>query len=163
VILYLSVSISLEWACMGLTLCIAWCVHRAVTAYSWLDSYSSILPFFYVMKNEIMQYLYSIFYFHTIHFCSMFINNQQMHWIFSSLWFYSAAATCFDMCVSSSGSYSVPAELHANRMQRLIRLYIIRCYVSVMWRPGVYRTVWLHCQACTAYTLGNVTRHQAST
>jgi hypothetical protein len=34
----------------------------------------------------------------------------------------------------------VPAELHANRMQWLIRLSVIR-YVSVMWRPGVHRSV----------------------
>jgi hypothetical protein len=37
----------------------------------------------------------------------------------------------------------VPAELHANRMQWLIRLCVIRCYVSVMWRPGMHRSVWL--------------------
>jgi hypothetical protein len=48
-----------------------------------------------------------------------------------SLLLYSAAPTCFDTCVSSSGSSSVPAELHANRMQWLIRLCVIRCYVSV--------------------------------
>jgi hypothetical protein len=64
-------------------------------------------------------------------------NNQQMHWFFNSLLFYSAAPTCFDTCVSSSGSSSVSAESHANRMQWLIRLCVIRCYVSVMWRPGV--------------------------
>ena len=38
VILCLSVSVSLEWACICLTVCIAWCLHHAVTAYSWLDS-----------------------------------------------------------------------------------------------------------------------------
>jgi hypothetical protein len=49
--------------------------------------------------------------------------------------------------VPSSGSSSVPAELHANRMQWLIRLSVIHCYVSVMWRPGTHRSVWLHCRA----------------
>jgi hypothetical protein len=71
----------------------------------------------------------------------MFMKNQQMHWSFSSLLFYSAAPTCFDTCVSSSGSSSVPAEIHMNRMQWLIRLWVIRCYVSVMWRPGVHQSV----------------------
>jgi hypothetical protein len=33
----------------------------------------------------------------------------------------------------------VPAELHANGMQWLIRLCVVRCYVSVMWRPGLCR------------------------
>jgi hypothetical protein len=41
----------------------------------------------------------------------------------------------------------VPAELHANRMQWLTRLCVIRCYVSVMWRPGVHRSVWIRCRA----------------
>jgi NADH:ubiquinone oxidoreductase subunit B-like Fe-S oxidoreductase len=31
----------------------------------------------------------------------------------------------------------VPAELHKNRMQWLIRFCVICCYVSIMWRPGV--------------------------
>jgi hypothetical protein len=43
----------------------------------------------------------------------------------------------------------VPAELHANRIQWLIRLCVIRGYVSVMWRPGVHRFVWLRCQVRT--------------
>jgi hypothetical protein len=60
-----------------------------------------------------------------------------------------AAPTCFDTYVSSSGSSSVPAELHANRMQRLIRPCVIRGYVSVMWRPGMQRSVWLCCQMRT--------------
>jgi hypothetical protein len=59
---------------------------------------------------------------------------------FSIVLFYSAAPTCFDTCVSSSGSSSVPAGLHANRMQWLIRLGVISCYVSVMWRPGMHRS-----------------------
>jgi hypothetical protein len=50
--------------------------------------------------------------------------------MFGSLLVYSAAPTCFDTYVSSSGSYSVPAELHANRIQWLIRLYVTRGYVS---------------------------------
>jgi hypothetical protein len=40
----------------------------------------------------------------------------------------------------------VPAELHANRMQWLIRLGVIRCYVSVMWRPGMRGSVRLRCR-----------------
>jgi hypothetical protein len=34
----------------------------------------------------------------------------------------------------------VHAKLHANRMQWLIRICVIRCYVSVMWRPGMHRS-----------------------
>jgi hypothetical protein len=45
----------------------------------------------------------------------------------------------------------VTAELHANRMQCLIRLCVIRCYISVMWRSGVHRPVWLRCQVRTHY------------
>jgi hypothetical protein len=41
----------------------------------------------------------------------------------------------------------MPAELHANRMPWLIKLRVIRGYVSVMWRPGVHRSVWL----CVCY------------
>jgi hypothetical protein len=59
---------------------------------------------------------------------------------FSSLLFYSAAHTCFDTCVSSSGSSSVPAELHINKMQWLIRLCVIRYNVPVILRPGMYST-----------------------
>jgi hypothetical protein len=44
----------------------------------------------------------------------MFINNQQMHQ-FLVIYYITATATCFDTCVPSSGSSSVPAELHANR------------------------------------------------
>jgi hypothetical protein len=51
----------------------------------------------------------------------------------------------------------VPAELHVNRMQWLIRLCVMRGYVSVVWRlgmrgyvsvtwrPGIHRSVWLRC------------------
>jgi hypothetical protein len=31
----------------------------------------------------------------------------------------------------------VPTELHENRTQWLIKPCVIRCYVSVMWRPGM--------------------------
>jgi hypothetical protein len=88
----------------------------------------------------------------TVHFCSMFMNNQQMHWFFSSLLFYSATPACFDTYVSSSGSSSVPAELYMNWMQWLIRLCVIRYYVSVMWRPSVHRSVRLRCQVRTHST-----------
>jgi hypothetical protein len=35
------------------------------------------------------------------------------------------------------------AELHANRMQWLIRPCITRRYVSVMWMSGIHRSVWV--------------------
>jgi hypothetical protein len=81
--------------------------------------------------------------------------------IFISLLFYFAAPMCFDTCVSSSGSSSLPAGLHANRMQWLIRLCVIRCYVSVIWRAGVHRSVCLLCGGlvCTdlsGYALSNI-------
>jgi hypothetical protein len=76
-------------------------------------------------------------------------------WVtFSSSLFYSAAATCFDTCVSPSGSSSVSAELYANRMQWLIRLCVIRCYVSAMWRPGTHWSVHIsppHNRLITTY------------
>jgi hypothetical protein len=53
--------------------------------------------------------------------------------------------------VSSSGSSSTPAELHVNQMQWLIRRCVIRYYVSVMWRPGMHRSVWLHYRVVTMY------------
>jgi hypothetical protein len=74
------------------------------------------------------------------------MNNQKMHRFL--------AVYCFILpllhvsthtYVSSSGSSSVPAELHANRMKWLIRFCVIRCYVSVVLRPGVNRSVWLRC------------------
>ena len=40
---------------MALTVCIAWCVHRAVTVYSWLDSF--IPPSFPVLCNETGNYV----------------------------------------------------------------------------------------------------------
>jgi hypothetical protein len=62
--------------------------------------------------------------------------------IFSSLLFYSAAPTCFDTCVLSSGSCSVPAELHENRMEWLIktlRYTLLRaCYVEAWHAPMGY-------------------------
>jgi hypothetical protein len=42
----------------------------------------------------------------------------------------------------------VPAELHANRMQWLLRLCVIRFYVYVMWRPGMHRSVHTDRFAC---------------
>jgi hypothetical protein len=33
----------------------------------------------------------------------------------------------------------VPAELHADRMQWLIKLCVVRCYVTAMWGPGMHR------------------------
>jgi hypothetical protein len=70
---------------------------------------------------------------------------------FSSLLFYSTTPTCFDTYVSSSGSSFVPAELHANRIQWLIRLRFTICLVTLP----------------SAYALDNITRqigaHQAST
>jgi hypothetical protein len=48
---------------------------------------------------------------------------------FSSLLFCSAAPTCFDTCVSSSGSFSVLAELHANP-ERL------------RWSSGLHAGLW---------------------
>jgi hypothetical protein len=72
-------------------------------------------------------------------FCSIFINNQKMHWFLAIIFF--CRSYMFRHCVSSSGSPSVPAELHANRMQWLIKLCVIRCYVSVMWRSGMHRSV----------------------
>jgi hypothetical protein len=59
---------------------------------------------------------------HILLYCLLFKNNQQMHWFLAVYYFYSAAPICFDTYVSSSGSCSVPAELHANRIQWLIRL-----------------------------------------
>jgi hypothetical protein len=69
-----------------------------------------------------------------------FINNQT-NALIVSVFYFSAAPTCFDTCVLSSGSPSLPSELHVNRRQWLIRLCVIRCYVSVMWRAGVHRSV----------------------
>jgi hypothetical protein len=40
----------------------------------------------------------------------------------------------------------VPAELDANRMQWLIRFCVIRGYVSVIWRSGMHRSLWLRCK-----------------
>jgi hypothetical protein len=84
------------------------------------------------------------FFFHTVLFLCLQITKNAL--IFSSLLFYSTAPTCFDMCVSLSGSSSVPVELHTNRIQWLIRHCVIGCYVSVMWKPGTHRSVWLCCR-----------------
>jgi hypothetical protein len=43
----------------------------------------------------------------------------------------------------------VPVELHANQMQWLIKLCVMRCYVSVTWRPGMLQSVWLRCRVRT--------------
>jgi hypothetical protein len=68
-------------------------------------------------------------------YLDMFMNNQQMHWFFTSL--------LFLICHSYMFQHKL---LHANRMQWLIRLCVIRGYVSVMWRSCVHWSVWLHCQ-----------------
>jgi hypothetical protein len=39
------------------------------------------------------------------------------------------------------------AQLHANRIQWLIRFCVVRCYVSVMWRAGVHRVTGM-CLLC---------------
>jgi hypothetical protein len=46
----------------------------------------------------------------------------------------------------------MPAELRANQMQWLIRLCVMRGYVSVIWRPGYVANC----------ALGNVTRHMGA-
>jgi cellulose synthase/poly-beta-1,6-N-acetylglucosamine synthase-like glycosyltransferase len=85
----------------------------------------------------------------------LFLQITKKYTNFSSLLFYSAAPTCFDTSVSSSGSSSLPAELHANRMQWLIIFCVIRGCVSVVWRPGMRRAVWLRYQVQTdRYTPG---------
>jgi predicted cobalt transporter CbtA len=73
-------------------------------------------------------------------FCSMFRNNQEIQ-IFISLLFHLIAPTCFGNCVPSSGSSSVPSELHTNFDFWLIKFCVVcGCvYVYIMWRPGAYR------------------------
>jgi hypothetical protein len=78
-------------------------------------------------------------------FCSMFINNQQMHWFLAGYYF-TPQVLHVSTRVSSSRSSSVPAELHANRKQWLIILCVKCCYVSVMWRPGMHWSVWFSFQ-----------------
>jgi hypothetical protein len=65
----------------------------------------------------------------------------------------------------------VPAELHANHMQWLTGLCVMRCYVSVMWTHGKHRSVWLRVYVdppiclvtlSSAYALDNVTKNQCS-
>jgi hypothetical protein len=50
----------------------------------------------------------------------MFMKYQKNALILAVYYFYYAAPTCFDTYVSSSGSSSVPAKLHENRMQWLM-------------------------------------------
>jgi hypothetical protein len=52
----------------------------------------------------------------------------------------------------------VPAELHSNRMQWSIRLCVMRCYVSVMWRPGMHRSVHTRPPHKGGYTLVTLPR-----
>jgi hypothetical protein len=77
-------------------------------------------------------------------FCSMLINNQREHWLLA-VYYFIQSLLHVSTHVSSSESSSVPAELSVNRIQWLIRLCLIRCYVSVMWSPGVHRSVCLRC------------------
>jgi hypothetical protein len=58
-----------------------------------------------------ISYFFLILTFIPCIFCSIFTNNQQMHF-FDSLLLDSTAPTCFDARASSSGSFSVPAEIH---------------------------------------------------
>jgi hypothetical protein len=69
--------------------------------------------------------LFFYFNFHTAHFllCVQLTNKCT---IFSSVLLYFAAPTCFDMCVSSSGNSSVPAELYANRIVDMTVRYTLR-------------------------------------
>jgi hypothetical protein len=69
-----------------------------------------------------------------------------MHW-FLAVYYFILPLLHVSTCVSSSGRSAVPAELHSNLMQWLIRLCVIRFYVSVMWTPGMHRSVWL----CVSY------------
>jgi hypothetical protein len=46
-------------------------------------------------------------------------------------------------CVSSSGSSSVPTELHANRMQRLKGLCVVGCYVFTRQRDQTARCLYI--------------------
>jgi hypothetical protein len=60
--------------------------------------------------------------------------------------------------VSSLGSSSVPAELHANRMQWLIRLCVIHCHVSYVdaWYASIYLVVCLLCGGLVCTNLSGV-------
>jgi hypothetical protein len=80
--------------------------------------------------------------FHTVHFCSVFVNNQQMRWFLVVYYFILPLLHVSTHTCQSSGSSSVPAELHANRKEWLIRLCVIRDYMSVMWRSGVHQSVY---------------------
>jgi hypothetical protein len=93
-----------------------------------------------ILFGNITHYFY--FYFCTVHFVlCLWITN----W-FLSVYYFILPLLHFSTCVSSSGSSSVPTDLHANRMQWLKRLCVIRGYVSVLWRPCVHRCVWLRYQ-----------------
>jgi hypothetical protein len=70
---------------------------------------------------------------------SMFRNNQQMHQFLSVYYFHLAAPTCFGNYVPSSGSSSVPPELHANLGFWLIKFCVVCGCVYILWRPGAYR------------------------
>jgi hypothetical protein len=67
----------------------------------------------YLLFEERVRYYFD---FHTVHFLFYVCNLTTNVLFFGSLLFYSAAPTCFDTRVSSSGSSSVTAESHANRM-----------------------------------------------
>jgi hypothetical protein len=55
-----------------------------------------------------------------------------------SLLFHFAAPICFNNCVPSSGSSSVPSGLNANLGFWLIKFRVVFGCVCTMWWPGVY-------------------------
>jgi hypothetical protein len=80
------------------------------------------------------------------------VHNQPTNaQIFDSLLFYSTSHTCFDTCMSSSGSSSAPAKLHANRMQWFIRFRVIHCMCLLCGRITLPR--YTLCVLC-----GRITR-----
>jgi hypothetical protein len=73
----------------------------------------SSLPFYTCQSTgqNILEVLFLNF--HTVHFV-LFLGITTIESIVISLLFHFAAPTCFGNCVPSSGSSSVPSELHAN-------------------------------------------------
>jgi hypothetical protein len=78
-------------------------------------SNSAFVKFLICCKNchYVMQCNGFFFNLYIVQFYTVFTNNQQMHFL-TVLFLYSTAPTCFDARASSSGSFSMPAELHAN-------------------------------------------------
>jgi hypothetical protein len=79
----------------------------------------------------------------------MFINNQNIRLFLAVDYFIQPLLHVSTRAFRHQRTPSVPVELHANRMQWLIRLHVLRCYVSVMWRAGMHRSVWLCCRVIT--------------